>query len=50
MAMTNSGLANLVQLLVLERRYGLMQLGRKDGLLFCSLSSDTKKKKQELSQ
>jgi len=46
MAMTNSGLANLVQLLVLEKRYGLMQLGRKDGLLLCSLSSDTKEKKK----
>lgn len=44
MAMTSSGLANLVPLLMPEKRCGPTQLARKDGLLPCALSSDAWKK------
>lgn len=44
MAMTSSGLANLVPLPMLEKRCGPMQLGRKDRLLPCTLSSNAEEK------
>lgn len=44
MAMTSSGLANVAPLPMLEKRCGAKQLGRKDGLLPCALSSDAEEK------